>query len=62
MFTNQRDMIIKSLEEKNIFASIFINPDGANNQEKREERHRSSRYRPGKTPADGFSEILEAQV
>ena len=62
MFTNQRDMIIKSLEEKNIFASIFINPDGANNQEKQEEKQRNSRYRPGKIPTDGFSEILEAQV
>ncbi|HOV91243.1 MAG TPA: hypothetical protein PKW07_11105 [Syntrophorhabdaceae bacterium] len=63
MFNEHKEAIIKSLEEKNIFANIFVNPDGARNQEKRQHRqgHRGYKSNGGKT-VDNFSDILKAQA
>ncbi|MCX8111213.1 MAG: hypothetical protein N3D15_08205, partial [Syntrophorhabdaceae bacterium] len=62
IFNNQKETIIKTLEEKNIFASIFVNPDGANNPEKRGYRQGNTRYKQGRETIDGFLEALEAQA
>ncbi len=62
MFNDHKDAIIKSLEEKNIFANIFVNPDGARNQEKRQNRQGDGGYRKAEKTVDNFPDILKAQV
>ncbi|MCX8022122.1 MAG: hypothetical protein N2745_05050 [Syntrophorhabdaceae bacterium] len=56
-----RDTIIRNLEDKNIYANIFINPDGTREGNgKREYRYTGRRnYGEGKE-GKGFKEILEA--
>lgn len=58
----QKDVIARNLEEKNVFANIFIDPDGNGSFERRESRRENRKDTKDADKRNAFIDALEASA